>query len=104
MSFGRRSIDPPLSPPGGDARLPPHEMSFLSVVGTPQALLAKGALPSKEELVPIVRSRLPSEEVRTLTRGQLAGRILEIVREASTKNLSEIDPLGERQLVTDLIE
>jgi len=97
MSFGRRSIETPLTPPGG-ARLPPHETPFLSVVG------AAKALPSKEELVPIVRSRLPSEEVRTLTRGQLAGRILEIVREWTPQADGEVDPLSERQLVTALIE
>jgi len=104
MSFGRRSIETPFSPPGSDARLPPHETPFLSFVGAPQALLAKGALPSREELVPIVRSRIPGEEVRTLTRGQLAGRILEIVREWTPQAEGEVDPLSERQLVTALIE
>jgi pilus assembly protein CpaF len=54
--------------------------------------------------VPIVRSRIPAEEVRTLTRGQLAGRILEIVREWTPESGGEADQLAERQLVTALIE
>jgi hypothetical protein len=53
MSFGRRSIENPFSQPGDAARLPAHETPFLSVVGPGKAL------PVKEELVPIVRSRIP---------------------------------------------
>jgi pilus assembly protein CpaF len=98
MSFGRRSLETPILQSSDASRLPPHETPFLSVVGTPKTL------PTKEELVPIVRSRIPGDEVRTLTRGQLAGRILEIVREWASKTEGETDPLAERQLVTALIE
>jgi pilus assembly protein CpaF len=98
MSFGRRSLENPIFQPGDASRLPPHEIPFLSVVGTPKPL------PTKEELVPIVRSRIPGDEVRSLTRGQLAGRILEIVREWSSKIEGEVDSLDERRLVTALIE
>jgi pilus assembly protein CpaF len=98
MSFGRRRIESPFTPAGDASRLPPHDTAFLSMVSAPQAL------PSKEELVPIVRSRIPGEEVRTLTRGQLAGKILEIIREWTPREEGEPDPLAERQLVTALIE
>src|ERR1700761_2923232 len=97
MSFGRRSLETQIQ--SSDAsRLPPHETPFLSVVGTSKTM------PTKEELVPVVRSAIPVDEVRTLTRGQLAGRILEIVREWASKTEGETDPLAERQLVTALIE
>jgi pilus assembly protein CpaF len=98
MGFGRRSIEsnPPLRRAAAD--VPPHETPLLSVVGTPRVL------PSKEELAPIVRSRVPDEEVRTLTRGQLAGKIIEIVRERTPPGTGEVDPLAERRLVTALIE
>jgi pilus assembly protein CpaF len=98
MSFGRRSLDAPILQPSGASGVPPHETPFLSVVG------ALRVFPGKEELAPIVRSRIPGEEVRTLTRGQLAGRILEIVREWTPKAEGDVDPLVERQLVTALIE
>jgi pilus assembly protein CpaF len=96
MSFGRRNL--PTSKSIDATRLPPHETALLSVVGKPKVL------PSKEELVPIVRSRIPGDEIRTLTRGQLAGRILEIVREWASRTEGETDPLAERQLVTALID
>jgi pilus assembly protein CpaF len=98
LTFGRRLIGSPSAPAGNAPPLPPHDTGFLSVVSTSKVL------PSKEELIPIVRSRIPAEEVRTLTRGQLAGKILEIVRELEPKDASEVDPLTERQLVTALIE
>src|SRR5271163_2223976 len=98
MTFGRRLVGSPSAPAGNASPLPPHETALLSVVGTPKAL------PTEEQLIPIVRSRIPPEEVRTLTRGQLAGKILEIVRELEPKDANEIDPFAERQLVTALIE
>jgi len=98
MTFGRRIIESQIAPAGNASPLPPHETAFLSVVST------RKVLPSKEELIPIVRSRIPVEEVRTLTRGQLAGKILEIVREREPKDANAVDPLAERQLVTALIE
>jgi pilus assembly protein CpaF len=98
MTFGRRSLETAFLPPNGAAHLPPHETGLLSVVGAPRAL------PTKEVLAPIVRSRIPEAEVRTLTRGQLAARILEIVRERTGGADGEADPLAERQLVTVLIE
>jgi pilus assembly protein CpaF len=98
MSFGRRRIESLPILAGNDTPLPPHETAFLSKVS------AQVAVPNKDELVPIVRGRITSEEVRTLTRGQLAGRILEIVREWMTKDGRELDPLAERQLVTSLID
>jgi pilus assembly protein CpaF len=98
MTFGRRSLETSFLPPNGAAHLPPHETGLLSVVGAPRVL------PTKEALVPIVRSRIPEAEVRTLTRGQLAARILEIVRERTGGADGEADPLAERQLVTALIE
>ena len=63
MSFGRRRIESPYMPDGKAFPLPPHETAFLSVVS------ASVPPPNKEELIPIIRHRIPAEEVRTLTRG-----------------------------------
>jgi pilus assembly protein CpaF len=98
MTFGRRRIESPLVPAGDAPRVPLHEAALLSVPADLRAL------PKKEELIPIVRSRIPAEEVRSLTRGHLAGKILAIVREWTPPDIIQDDPLIERQLVTDLIE
>jgi hypothetical protein len=112
VTFGRRRIDavPPQGTTpertadpkiGGAFAVPVHEVSGLSVVGGADIVRA---VPTKESLKPVVAARIPIEEVRTLTRGQLAGRILEIVREWSPSETVNADPLIERNLVTALIE
>lgn len=61
-------------------------------------------MPSVEQLAPTVRARVPNDEVRRLTRGQLAGKIQAIVREYMPEEGFTADPLAERKLVTALIE
>ena len=104
MTFGRRRIEPlPVNP---SSAAPAHEVAFLSVVSSgPVAGGERGrsGFPTKEQLIPVVRERIPPEDVRTLTRGQLAAKIQAIVRERAPDAV-DADPLGERQLVTDLIE
>jgi pilus assembly protein CpaF len=63
-----------------------------------RSLVRTAALPSKEELIPIVRSRVPAEEVRTLTRGQLAGRILNDVL-----GYGPLEPLLARDDIADIM-
>jgi pilus assembly protein CpaF len=99
MIFGRRRVEPsPHQPMSEVFAVPAHEIAGLSVVA------AASEMPTKDSLIPIVSERIPVEEVRTLTRGQLAGRILAIVRENTPANGPEMDPLVERKLVTVLIE
>ncbi|MDB5394238.1 MAG: putative type secretion system protein [Rhodospirillales bacterium] len=102
MTFGRRRVDPlPQKRMSEAFAVPTQEIVGLSLVGGDGLLQG---MPSQETLIPIVRDRIPNEEVRTLTRGQLAGRILAIVREWAPTDGFEADPMAERQLVTALIE
>jgi pilus assembly protein CpaF len=101
MTFGRRRIEPlPHQRMGEVFAVPAHEIAGRSMV--PGAGI-QGA-PTKDMLIPIVRGRIPVDEVRQLTRGQLAGKILAIVREHTAPDATEADPLIERNLVTALIE
>ena len=102
MTFGRRKVDSPIHHPNHGAGRPAHEVSFLSVVTGGAGALRR--LPTPEQVIPLIRSRISVEDVRALTRGELAGKILEIVRERTPHDGVEIDPLEERQLVTTLIE
>jgi pilus assembly protein CpaF len=97
MTFGRRRAEPPRQRMGEVLALPAHEIAVLSEVADAPSL------PAKETLIPIIRDRIPIEEVRMLTRGQLAGKILTVVREQTPEDVA-VDPLAERQLVTALIE
>jgi pilus assembly protein CpaF len=101
MTFGRRRIEPlPHQRMGEVFAVPAHEIAGQSMVPGAGILGA----PTKDMLIPIVRGRIPVDEVRQLTRGQLAGKILAIVREYTAPDATEADPLIERNLVTALIE
>ena len=102
MTFGRRRVDPmPHHRMGEVFAVPAHEIAGQTMVAGPDAMLG---VPTKEMLVPLVRARIPVEMVRTLTRGQLAGKILAIIRECAEPGAFDADPLVERNLVTVLIE
>jgi pilus assembly protein CpaF len=101
MTFGRRRIEPlPHQRMGEVFAVPAHEIAGQSMVPGAGILGA----PTKDMLIPIIRARIPVDEVRQLTRGQLAGKILAIVREHTAPDATEADPLIERNLVTALIE
>ncbi|HTJ63820.1 MAG TPA: CpaF family protein [Alphaproteobacteria bacterium] len=109
MTFGRRNLGqiPPLgasprgaaAPPGGDVSSPPQAGG-----SPPIANEEADVIVGRERLNAIVRQRIPNGEVRELRRGELAGKILAIVREQTQEAGITLDPVYERNLVTFLIE
>jgi len=75
-------------------------VSDVPTIGNEEADLIVG----RDRLNDIVRQRIPDAEVRELRRGELAGKILAIVREQTQEAGVTLDPVYERNLVTFLIE
>jgi len=109
VSFGRRDRSaPPLllvvasSPDQSDgkpkpqAESPPSATTYAHQPGLQE-------LAAKAKLTPIVRERLPTSEVRLLTRKDLSDRILAIIRECTDPAELERESLEEWHLVTTLI-
>ena len=90
MTFGRRT--------GGT---PPNIISLATVRGNSTA---KPDKPDAAPLSPTIRARILIDEVKALTRGELAGKILTIVRAHSFQHGFASESVEERDLVTVLIE
>jgi pilus assembly protein CpaF len=109
MSFGRRDREAPplrlvvssdLEP--GDSK-PKSPTAVLPAVTAYAHQPGLKELEAKSKLIPIVRERLPTSDVRLLTRGELADKILGIARECTTPDELARDSLEEWHLVTTLI-
>ncbi len=92
MSFGRRSLG------AAGSKSPPADNQLSTSKEDADAVL------SRERLLAIVRQRISDAEIRELRRGELAGKILTIVREQTQEPGVSLEPIYERDLVTALIK
>jgi pilus assembly protein CpaF len=105
--FGRRASDAarPLrlveTPSPGD-EIAPVEAAKPAAAGT-RAPPSPWVLATKAQLVPLLRERIPPEQARSLQRGALAAKILELVKEQAGPEGAPPDAIDERNLVTALI-
>jgi pilus assembly protein CpaF len=104
VTFGRRNLgqvpSSGTSPRGGAGG------TSSAATGGPSPIPAEeaDAVVSRDKLNGIVRERIQDSEVRQLTRGELASKILAIVREHTQEAGVTFDPVYERNLVTFLLE
>jgi len=91
MSFGRRTGETP----------PPNIINLAAIRENSNVKPEKA---DAAPLSPTIRARISIDEVKTLTRGELAGKILTIVRAHSFQHGFESESVEERDLVTVLIE
>jgi len=102
MSFGRRSADGTptlrLVEPDADA----HTASQDAAGETTPGALPPWFEEAKSALIALVHEQIPAQDVRSITRGTLAGRVREVVQPWLARK-EPVDPLHERNVVTFLI-